>query len=242
MEPDQIKEYVENYGPWAVGVGSTLDNTGLPIFFVIGMAAAGSLDIPREILFIAAVLGSIIGDVGVYIIGRYFLTKDRILAGNFGEMFTPVINVGERVMKRWGFWSLILGRFIPYVGKIIPVLAGSYRMSWIRSVLAISVGSVLLIGLFYIYADGAIDLVTGEASTIKQVSLAIGTVSFLALWWLNQKLKRKNEAAEAAAGPPKKSRYSDDSTSDDATSETTGDSTEQPIDVESNFKADTDES
>ncbi|GAB4150749.1 MAG: VTT domain-containing protein [Planctomycetaceae bacterium] len=203
MDPDQIKLYVENYGPWAVGIGSTLDNTGLPIFFVLGMAAAASLEIPREILFVAAVIGSIVGDVGVYVIGRYFLTKERILSGNFGEMFQPVINVGERVMHRWGLWSLILGRFIPYVGKIIPVLAGSYRLSWMRTVISISLGSMLLIGLFYAYADGAIDLVAGEASTIKRVSMAIGTVFLVSLWWLNQKLKKETESSN-----PRKSRYS----------------------------------
>lgn len=203
MDPEQIKQYVEDYGPWAVGFGSLLDNTGVPIFFVLGMAAAGSLDVGREMLFLAALIGSIAGDLGVYVIGRYYLTKDRILAGNFGDMFRPVIGVGERVMQRWGLWSLILGRFIPYVGKITPLLAGSYRLSWLRAAISIACGSVLLIGGFYLYSDTAIELVRGEASTIKRVSAAIGTLCLLGLWWMNHRLKQESEPTV------KKSRYSD---------------------------------
>ncbi len=209
MDPEQIKQYVEDYGPWAVGVGSMLDNTGVPIFFVLGMAAAGSLNVAPELLFVAAVIGSILGDLGVYVIGRYYLTKDRILAGAFGETFRPVIGVGERVMQRWGLWSLLLGRFIPYVGKIIPLLAGSYRVSWLRAMISIVLGSLLLIGVFYLYADTATELVKGEVSTIKRVSVAIGTLCFAGLWWMNHRLKKQNEQ------PARKSRYADSPTAND---------------------------
>ncbi|MCH8829017.1 MAG: VTT domain-containing protein [Planctomycetes bacterium] len=193
MELQEVQQYVEDWGPLAVGFGSLLDNTGVPIFFVAGMAAAGALDIPREALFIAAVIGSIAGDMLVYVIGRYYLTKERILAGTFGEMFQPVINVGERAMQRWGLWSLLLGRFIPYVGKIIPLLAGSYQLSWVRTWIAVTAGSLLLMAVFYLYADTAIDLVKGESTAVKYVSIAIASAFLAVLWWLNHSLKKKSK-------------------------------------------------
>lgn len=191
MTVDQIQGWIQSYGPLAVGVGSTLDNTGVPIFFVAGLAIAGAVGVAPEALLVAAVIGSIVGDLGVYAIGRYFLTGDRIRTGRIGKTMAPVLNFGERAMARWGLWTILLGRFIPYVGKIVPFLAGSYKTAWHSTIAAVTIGSVLLMGLFYFYADSAVALVKGDASAVKTVSLVIGTVVVAAIIWANVFLKRR---------------------------------------------------
>ena len=191
MEFEEVQKLVESYGPLAVGLGSTLDNTGVPIFFVAGMVTAGALEVPIEAMLVAAFLGSIVGDVAVYVIGRYFLTKDRILAGRFGRSFQPVLDAGEKTMRRWGFLSVLFGRFIPYVGKVTPFLAGSYKTAWLLAISAIALGSALLMGLYYLLGKTAIDLVQEGSSTIKSVSLAIGLGCIAGLWWLNRVLQQR---------------------------------------------------
>lgn len=196
MDVERIQTLVKAYGALAVGAGSTLDNTGIPIFFVVGLGVSEAMqaDVPEYAMLVAALIGSVIGDLGTYAIGRYFLTKDRILLGSIGQTFKPVLNTGERVMERWGICSLVFGRFIPYVGKVIPLLAGSYQMSWLRATLSASAGSILLMGSFYLYARTAIDVVRGNASAVKTVSLIIGAVFLGLLFWANRALKRRSRA------------------------------------------------
>lgn len=199
MQLERIQQWVADYGPSAVGVGSTLDNTGVPIFFVIGMGLAYNLASTRYMMLIAALIGSAVGDLGTYAIGRYFLTKERILQGGIGRKFKPLLDAGDKATQRWGSWAIIFGRFIPYVGKIIPFLAGSYKMSWLKTTVSVCVGSLLLMLFFYLFSETAIDAVTGQADIVKYVSLAIGTAVVALLWWTNNVLKRR---AQAGSEPP----------------------------------------
>ncbi len=197
MDIERIQELVTAYGPFAVGLGSTLDNTGIPIFFVIGMGTAHTLAVeidPRHLL-VAAVIGSIIGDVGTYAIGRYFLTKERILLGRIGKSLKPILEAGEKAMQRWGIFTVAFGRFIPYIGKVTPLLAGSYGVGWFRSVASISVGSVLLMGFMYVYADSLFKIISGSPSLVRMVSVAIGTALVASLYYANMALKKRSAAA-----------------------------------------------
>jgi membrane protein DedA with SNARE-associated domain len=194
LDVETMRRWVMDFGPLAVGVGSTLDNTGVPIFFVVGLAAAEAAQVRPGAMWVAAFIGSIVGDLGTYCIGRYFLTKDRILEGPIGQRMAPMIHQGERTIGRWGVLSIVLGRFIPYVGKVLPLVAGSYRMSWLSVSASVVVGSLLLTGFFYIFAEAALEIVTGHATTLKAVSLALGAATVGVLWWYNSVLKARGQA------------------------------------------------
>ena len=192
MDIEQVQHLVKMYGPYAVGAGSMLDNTGVPIFFVVGMGTAHALGISSKLLLMSAVLGSIIGDLGTYAIGRYFLTKDRILISGIGDYIRPLLEIGEKAMYRWGgICTLIFGRFIPYAGKVTPLLAGSYQMSWLRAVLSVCVGSVMLMGLFHVYAENVFEVISGNITLIRILSISIGTAVLLALYCVNRALKKR---------------------------------------------------
>jgi membrane protein DedA with SNARE-associated domain len=191
MDIEQVQQLVKMYGPYAVGAGSMLDNTGVPIFFVVGMGTAHALGISSKLLLVSAVLGSIVGDLGTYAIGRYFLTKDRILISGIGDYIRPLLEIGEKAMCRWGgICTLIFGRFIPYAGKVTPLLAGSYQMSWLRAVLSVCVGSVMLMGLFHVYAQNVFEVISGNITLIRILSISIGTAVLLALYCVNRALKK----------------------------------------------------
>jgi membrane protein DedA with SNARE-associated domain len=193
LDIETMHRWVTDYGPLAVGVGSSMDNTGVPIFFVVGLAAAEAAKVRPEAMWVAAFLGSIAGDMGTYCIGRYFLTKDRILNDAIGQRMAPMIHAGQDSIGRWGIWTLVFGRFVPYVGKVLPLLAGSYRMSWVSTTVSVIVGSFLLTGFFYVFAEAALLVVTGHASKLKAVSLVLGAATVGGLWWYNSMLKARGQ-------------------------------------------------
>lgn len=203
LDYEEIKAWVASYGPAAVGVGSTLDNTGVPIFFVAGMAAAVTMKVPIQMMWLAAFLGSVVGDLGTYAIGRYYLTKDNLVTGFLGQNLRmgPTLHAGERVMRKWGPLSIVFGRFIPYVGKVLPLLAGSYRIGWIAATASVVVGSFLLTGLYFLMGQIAIDLVSRNATAVRYVSLGVLALVVAGLYWANVVLKRRNEEAPVPASP-----------------------------------------
>jgi membrane-associated protein len=202
LEYEQVKGWVESYGPAAVGLGSTLDNTGVPVFFVAGMAAAVSLKVPIEAMWAAAFLGSVVGDLATYAIGRYVLTKDKLVAGFLGQNLRmgPTLHAGERVMGRWGPLAIVFGRFVPYVGKVLPFLAGSYRVGWVAATISVVIGSALLTSLYYAMGAIATGIVARHHVIIRYASMGVLAVVVAGLYYANLVLKRKNE--RAAPSPP----------------------------------------
>jgi membrane-associated protein len=204
LEYEQVKGWVESYGPAAVGVGSTLDNTGVPIFFVAGMAAAVSLKVPIEAMWLAAFVGSVAGDLATYAIGRYVLTKDKLVAGFLGQnlRMEPTLHAGERVIGKWGPLAIVFGRFIPYVGKVLPFLAGSYRIGWIAATVSVVIGSALLTTLYYFMGEIAIDIVAKQHDLVRSVSMGALGLVVVGLYYANLVLKRRNERGEALKPTP----------------------------------------
>ena len=202
IDYEQVRAWVDSYGPAAVGVGSTLDNTGVPIFFVAGLAAAVSLKSSLAPMWVAAFVGSVVGDLAVYAIGRYGLTREKLQAGFLGRSMGPTLAAGERMMARWGWPALAFGRFVPYVGKVLPLLAGSYRKSWASAISAVAVGSFLLTGLYFLLGEIAVDLVRSRGDLVRYASLAALGVVVVGLYYANIVLKRKNSVADAPAPDP----------------------------------------
>jgi membrane protein DedA with SNARE-associated domain len=193
LDIESVKQWVESYGPPAVGVGSMMDNTGVPIFFVVGLAMARAVQVHPGAMWLAAFLGSVVGDLGTYAIGRYYLTKEKLLLNPLGQRMGPMLRAGERTIGRWGPWSIVFGRFLPYIGKVLPMLAGSYLVSWPVATLSVIAGSFLLTGFFFMFANVAFQVVSGHGTAVRVVSLAIGAAALCVLIGANVALQRREQ-------------------------------------------------
>lgn len=101
----------------------------LPILLLTGgLIAAGKL--PFWPIYIAAVLGAVIGDAISYWIGHYF--KDRIKAVWPFKNYLHLIAQGEEYFHKHGALAIFVGRFITGVKAVIPGVAGMLGMPWGR--------------------------------------------------------------------------------------------------------------
>lgn len=188
---EQAQHLVSAYGAYAVLAGTFFENTGVPLIFIAGLSLAHSLSLPAEMMLLTAICGSTLGDIAFYMVGRYWLTRKRLMASWFGRRAAPLLHVSDRVMRRWGVLAVVFGRFIPYAGKAVPFLAGSLRMRWVLTVPAIIVGNTILMGLWYAYADQVYDAIRGRGGVFSYASLGIFSVIVLLLWIANMRLKRR---------------------------------------------------
>ena len=105
-----------------------------------------------------AVVGNQVG----YLAGRY--TGTRILARKQGRVLNRAnLARATAFFARWGFWAIVVARWIPWVRTLAPMIAGAARMDNRRYITANAVGAVCwvptLILLSY-YGAGLLDVVS----------------------------------------------------------------------------------
>lgn len=131
------------------------------------VAAAGDLSVPG--VFTAAAIGAAIGDVAVYLVGRFAGTSD------IGRRIrSPRSAVARRLIERvrtLGCPAIVFGRFVPVGRTGVAALAGIHRMPARVYLPAAVAGSLAWAG--YMTALGRIG---GLVATglLAQVAIGIG--------------------------------------------------------------------
>jgi uncharacterized protein (DUF1330 family) len=119
---------------WILAVNTLLHELGLPLpvmptAFVMGargVHGAGDL-----LLLIAAVAaGMLIGNSVWFAAGRHYGAGVLKFLCRFSLTADTCVSRTEQVFGRWGWSSLVVGRFVPGVSLVAPPLAGALGMSW----------------------------------------------------------------------------------------------------------------
>ena len=115
------------------------------LFLAIGglHSAAGGAFLP---VWLAGASGAAIGDGVSYLAGRYF-RDDAERIWPFSRM-PGLLPKARAMFERWGFWSIIAGKFIGGLRPFVPVVAGMMEMPWLLFVLGSIVSSVIWAGVF----------------------------------------------------------------------------------------------
>jgi len=94
------------------------------LFAVSALAAGGGM--PLTVAVAWAFSGAVMGDLISFFLGRYFHQGIR----NFGlfQRNPQWIDSGERFFRRYGWLSVVLGRFVGPIRPIIPMIAGMFDM------------------------------------------------------------------------------------------------------------------
>ena len=154
---------------WDAVLGMVRDHIAWTALIVFGLGFAESiafvsLFVPSTILFLgigglhsaaggqfvhvwlAGAMGAAIGDVISYLAGRHY--KDDVhRVWPFSRM-PGLIPKGRAMFERWGFWSILAGKFVGGLRPFIPVVAGMMDMPWLTFVLGSVLSSLLWAGVF----------------------------------------------------------------------------------------------
>ncbi len=116
--------------------------TGDSLVFAAGLVAAAHQDSINIIAMVVGVgIAAFLGDQVGYTLGRHYgrpyLDKRR------GHWIKQGIARSEQFYERYGWWSIVVARFIPWARVIIPALAGIGRMNYYKFFSANLVGALL---------------------------------------------------------------------------------------------------
>lgn len=109
-------------------------------------------------LGVATAISAIAGNQTGFVLGRY---PARLAARRNGRIINRRnLERARSFFDRWGFWSIVLARWIPWVRSFAPMVAGAAGMNGRRFLLASVIGAVVwgpvLIMLGY-YGAGLLD-------------------------------------------------------------------------------------
>ena len=193
--PDFLHEY---FGlPFVFG-NVLLEQLGLPIpavpAMVVGGAAAMQGEYSPLAVFAVALVACVIGDGLWYLLGRLHGARVLRLLCSISLSPDSCVRQTSTHFERWGAWTLVLAKFLPGIGAVVPPLAGVMRMTWPRFFLASGAGSVLWAGL----AVGAGMLFHAQVGSLlarledlgARAVLAVGALlaAYIAFkWWERQR-------------------------------------------------------
>ena len=166
--------------------------TGDSLVFASGLVAASFPDsINIWVLSIGIGIFAWLGDQVGYTIGRHlgrpYLDKRQ------GVVIQTAINKAEKFYQAWGWWAVVVARFVPMARVLIPVIAGIGKMNYYKFFSANLVGAVVWgMGLSLAgYYAASIPLVKDATYIIAVIVIAASLVAGIRSWYKNNKSKQK---------------------------------------------------
>ena len=164
--------------------------TGDSLVFAAGLVAAS---FPETINIWALSIGigifAWLGDQVGYTLGRHF--GRPYLDKRQGAIIQGAIGKAEKFYQAWGWWAVVVARFIPMARVLIPVIAGIGKMNYYKFFSANLVGAVVwgmglsLAGFF----AASIPFVKDATYILAVLVIAASLVAGIRSWYKNNKSK-----------------------------------------------------
>lgn len=116
--------------------------TGDSLVFAAGLVAAANSDVINIYVMVIGVgIAAWLGDQVGYALGRHY--GRPYLDKRQGKWIKTAITKSEIYYQRYGWWSIVVARFVPWGRVIIPALAGISQMNYYKFFSANFVGALL---------------------------------------------------------------------------------------------------
>ena len=124
-----------------------------------------------------------------YTLGRHF--GRPYLDKRQGAIIQSAISKAEKFYQAWGWWAVVIARFIPMARVLIPVIAGIGKMNYYKFFSANLVGAVVWgMGLSLAgYFAASIPLVKDATYILAVLVIAASLVAGIRSWYKNHKSK-----------------------------------------------------
>jgi len=147
------------HGVPLVGLNVFLQQLGLPIPAVPTMMVAGALAADGRMVgggvFGISVLASVVADALWFVAGRRYGYPVLRLLCRVSLSPDTCVRQTEGIFERYGFYSLVVSKFVPGFSTVAPPMAGALRMSFGRFLAAsiasaaLWVGAAMMVGLLF---------------------------------------------------------------------------------------------
>jgi membrane protein YqaA with SNARE-associated domain len=169
--PPFLSELIHRHGDWGTFVAMFLESSIIPIPSEVVIMGVGAIGVPLASIIIYGALGSTLGGMVGYSIGRYAGLPAVIKFGKYFFIKPHHIEKAEAFAQKNGVWGVLLGRLLPVIPfKVFSIAAGLTRTPFIPFVICTLIGVVPR--LFLLALFGAVVMKYLKIAVIAAVALA----------------------------------------------------------------------
>ena len=149
-------------------------------FSLLGLATAGGI-------------GSMVGSILTYWLGMY---GGRPLVERYGKYIfisSHDLDIADNFFKRFGVWSVFIGRILPVVRTFISVPAGIARVNFLWFCITSFIGSFLwslLLGYFGLRLGPEWQRLHEQGRVFDYI--IVGLILIGAVWWIRRHFKHRS--------------------------------------------------
>ena len=204
-----MSELTASQSFWILAANTLLHELGLPLpvmptAFVLGARGVhGGGDL--LLLIVAIVAGMLVGNSVWFAAGRLYGAGVLKFLCRFSLTADTCVSRTERVFGRWGWSSLVVGRFVPGVSLVASPLAGALGMTW-GKFLALTTAGAALYGLGVLGAGillrNQIDWALRELPTLgwqALLAVAVTLAMYIAWRWWRRRVARAPDVLRMSA-------------------------------------------
>ncbi len=200
---DQIQSWAPQMGPWLFYLivwGLVFAGTGLfvgafvpfitgdSLVFAAGLVAAHpNSGVNIWVMAIGIGISGWLGDQVGYTLGRHF--GRPYLEKRQGKWLQNAINKSERLYAAWGWWAVVVSRFMPWARVFVPPIAGISKMNYYKFFSANLVGALAWgVGLNITgYFAASNEAVKSVSYAIAGFFVLASVIAGLRVWLKNRK-------------------------------------------------------
>jgi len=137
----QMTQLVKDFEDIGIFIAMFLESSIVPLPSEVIVAGAGAIGIPIISIVIFGSLGSTLGGIVGYLLGRYAAMPMILKFGKFILIKPHHIEKAENFAKKYGVWSVLVGRLIPIVPfKVFSIAAGITKIPLVPFIICTLVG------------------------------------------------------------------------------------------------------
>ncbi len=162
--------------------------TGDSLVFAAGLIAAAHASEVNIIVMATGVgIAAWLGDQVGYTLGRHY--GRPYLDKRKGKWIKKGIEKSEALFLAWGWWAVVVARFMPWARVFVPVVAGIANMNYYKFFSANFIGALAWgVGLTMAgYYSASIPIVKNASYLIAGVFITASLIAGLRIWLLNRR-------------------------------------------------------
>jgi membrane-associated protein len=179
----------EEIAGWFPSLGATLFYLVVwGLVFAAGLiAAANAADVNIVVMATGVGIAAWLGDQVGYTLGRHY--GRPYLDKRKGKWIKTGIEKSEALFLAWGWWAVVIARFMPWARVFVPVVAGISNMNYYKFFSANLVGALAWgVGLTMAgYFSASIPLVKNASYLIAGLFISASIIAGLRIWLMNRR-------------------------------------------------------
>jgi membrane protein DedA with SNARE-associated domain len=196
------------YGSWLVAAIIALECVGVPlpgetVLIAAALYAGSTHELSIWSVFVAGVLGGVIGNFIAFWVGREFGYRLLLRYGRYVHLSESRIKIGQYLFLRHGSKVVFFARFVPLLRSVVGFLAGANYMPWRDFWIANIAGAIAWVaidafGAYYLGAE--IKRLAAPAGVAIGI-MVLAIIVFIAVVLARHEKRLEVEAERAFPGP-----------------------------------------